>query len=338
MFAVGIGVTRFERATSPTPRVRATRLRHTPKLKKYGFTVNYNEGHLGCKVLASYKALHRLEIARIILTTWNWGDSMRWWNKGWIGIAAIIALLVVSACSSQNGSQADTKLTISAAASLSDALDELKTAYESAHPDVSIVLNYGSSGALQQQIEQGAPVDVFLSASVKHMDELVEQGLVAEHNRKDLLSGKLVVVKPRGSAIELNTLTDLLGSGIQKLAVGIPESVPAGDYAKEALIDAGLWDKLRTKTVQGKDVRQVLQYVETGNADAGIVYRTDALRSERVDIAFEVNQEMYATIRYPLGMIKATRYPDEALEWYRYLQSEAALDVFEKYGFMRLGD
>lgn len=261
---------------------------------------------------------------------------MRWWTKGWIGIAAAIALLTASACSSQSSSKAHTELTVSAAVSLTDALDELKTAYENDHPDIALVLNYGSSGALQQQIEQGAPVDVFLSASAKNMDELVEQDLVAVDERKDLLSNRLVVVKPRGSAIHLNSIDDLLDADIQKLAVGIPESVPAGAYAKEALTEAGLWDMLQPKTVQGKDVRQVLQYVEAGNADAGIVYRTDALRSDRIDIAFEVEQDMYSTILYPLGIVRETGHPDEALEWYRYLQSEEALAVFEKYGFMRL--
>ncbi|WP_160045200.1 molybdate ABC transporter substrate-binding protein [Paenibacillus sp. USDA918EY] len=228
---------------------------------------------------------------------------------------------------------AKTDLTISAAASMTDALEEIKKAYELAHPDVELNFNFGGSGALQKQIEQGAPADLFLSAAVKNMKPLVEQGLMADGKVKTLLKNELVAVVPADSANPVASIADLGNADVKKVAIGIPESVPAGNYAKEALTNSKLWEPLQPKLVQAKDVRQVLQYVETGNADAGFVYKTDALSSSKVKIAFTVDQGTYSTVEYPAGIVKATKHAKEAEDFYEYLQSEASLDVFVKYGF-----
>ncbi|WP_336785596.1 molybdate ABC transporter substrate-binding protein [Paenibacillus sp. MMO-177] len=225
------------------------------------------------------------------------------------------------------------ELTISAAASLTDALNEIQKTYEEKNPNVKLNFNFGASGALQQQIEQGAPADLFLSASSKNLKALVDKQLIDTDKQINLLSNKLVVVVPGDSGAALATEADLTKVEVKHVAIGIPESVPAGNYAKESLTNAKLWDSLQSKAVQGKDVRQVLQYVETGNADAGFVYKTDALTSDKVKIAFYVDPATYTAIQYPIGVVKATKHGKEAEGFYTYLQSQEALDVFVKYGF-----
>lgn len=227
----------------------------------------------------------------------------------------------------------EVELTVSAAASLTDALNEIQKAYEAAHPNVKISFNYGASGALEQQIEQGAPADLFLSAAKKNMQALVDKHLVDASQETNLLNNELVVVVPAGSQSNVASEADLAHAGVKTIAIGIPESVPAGNYAKESLTNAKLWDSLQSKTVQGKDVRQVLQYVETGNADAGFVYKTDALTSDKVKVAFAVDPATYTPIEYPVGIVKATKHAQEAEDFYRYLQSKEALDVFVRFGF-----
>ncbi|MBB6677848.1 molybdate ABC transporter substrate-binding protein [Cohnella lubricantis] len=224
-------------------------------------------------------------------------------------------------------------LTVSAAASLTDALTEIEQAYELQHPSIELSFNYGGSGALQRQIEQGAPVDLFISASADNMLALADKHLIDAAQTANLLNNELVVVIPADSKLTIASEADLAQAGVGTIAIGIPESVPAGQYAKESLTNAKLWDALQAKTVQGKDVRQVLQYVETGNADAGFVYRTDALSSRKVAVAFEVDPATYPLIEYPVGIVKATKHPKEAEDLYHYLQSQEALDVFDQYGF-----
>lgn len=230
-------------------------------------------------------------------------------------------------------SQEKVELTISAAASLTDAMTEIKTSYEQAHPNISLNFNFGASGALQQQIEQGAPADIFVSASAKNIKALVDEHLIASTDQKNLLQNSLVAIVPADGTSTVTSEKDLANDDIKTVAIGIPESVPAGTYAKEALTNAKLWDHLEKKLVQGKDVRQVLQYVETGNADAGFVYKTDALTSKQVKIAFEVDKNSYTPANYPLGIIEGTKHRTEAEQFYAYLQTPEVLDIFAKYGF-----
>ncbi|APO47486.1 molybdate ABC transporter substrate-binding protein [Paenibacillus xylanexedens] len=224
-------------------------------------------------------------------------------------------------------------LTISAAASLTDAMKEIETNYELANPYIELNFNFGASGALQQQIEQGAPADVFVSAATKNMNALVDENLIASGDQKNLLQNSLVAIVPVDGTHTVTSETDLTSDSIKTVAIGIPESVPAGTYAKEALTNAKLWDELESKLVQGKDVRQVLQYVETGNADAGFVYKTDALTSDQVKIAFEVDKNSYTPANYPIGIIEGTKHRTEAEQFYAYLQTPEVLDIFARYGF-----
>jgi len=225
------------------------------------------------------------------------------------------------------------ELTVSAAASMTDALKEIQKAYEAENPNIKLNFNFGASGALQQQIEQGAPADLFLSAAAKNMKELVDKQYIQADQQKKLLTNELVAVVGTDAKAQIAQVADLAQTDVKHVAVGIPESVPAGSYAKEALTNAKLWDSLQPKLVQAKDVRQVLQYVETGNAEVGFVYKTDALTSQKVKVAFAVDPKTYTPVEYPIGLVKATKHAKEAGSFYTYLQSKAALDVFVKYGF-----
>ncbi|MFH5183289.1 molybdate ABC transporter substrate-binding protein [Paenibacillus sp. TAB 01] len=225
------------------------------------------------------------------------------------------------------------ELTVSAAASMTDALKEIQKAYEAENPNIKLNFNFGASGALQQQIEQGAPADLFLSAAAKNMKELVDKQYIQADQQKKLLTNELVAVVGTDAKAQIAQVADLAQTDVKHVAVGIPESVPAGSYAKEALTNAKLWDSLQPKLVQAKDVRQVLQYVETGNAEVGFVYKTDALTSQKVKVSFAVDPKTYTPVEYPIGLVKATKHAKEAGSFYTYLQSKAALDVFVKYGF-----
>ncbi|MDF2926080.1 MAG: molybdenum transporter substrate-binding protein [Paenibacillaceae bacterium] len=225
------------------------------------------------------------------------------------------------------------ELTVSAAASLTESLNEIKKTYETEFPHVKIIYNFGASGTLQQQIENGAPADLFLSAGKSQMTALVEKQLVESAATKNLLINDLVLIVGADSKDVPASVEDLSKDIYKKLAVGTPESVPAGNYAKEALTYFKLWDTLQPKMVFTKDVKQVLSYVETGNTEAGFVYKTDALTSTKVKIALTVDPKSHKAVEYPMGIIKATKNKAEAEKLYSYLQSKAAMDVFLNYGF-----
>ncbi len=224
-------------------------------------------------------------------------------------------------------------LTVSAAASLTDVMEEIKGFYEEKTVH-TLVMNYGSSGALQQQIEQGAPADVFISAAQRQMDVLQEEGLILAESRVDLLENKVVLIIPvAGDNKEITDFNSLTTDSLKLLAIGEPESVPAGRYAKEVLSSLGIWKKLEEKCVLGKDVRQVLTYVETGNVDAGIVYMTDALTSEKVKIAATAPAGSHTPVTYPAAIVRGTSVLQVAEDFMAYLQSNEVAEIFERHGF-----
>ncbi|MFX3623645.1 MAG: molybdate ABC transporter substrate-binding protein [Ectobacillus sp.] len=228
--------------------------------------------------------------------------------------------------------QEKTELTVSAAASLRDALTEIQKNYEKEQKNIKISFNFGSSGALLQQIEQGAPVDLFFSAAEDKFQVLVDKGIIRKEESKNLLSNELVLIVPKEKAA-VEGFTSLKSKEVQKLALGMPESVPAGKYGKQLLASMGLWEELEKKVVYAKDVRQVLTYVETNNVDGGIVYKTDAQVSSKVKIVETAAKNTHDPIVYPLGIIRASKHKEEAKRFYQYLQTKQALEVFEKYGF-----
>jgi molybdate transport system substrate-binding protein len=255
-------------------------------------------------------------------------------RKAFYGLLSLTFLLTVVAAPVQPASAAKTKteLLVSAAASLKDSLSEIEKLYEKEHPDINLLFNYGASGTLQKQIEQGAPADLFFSAGKKQVDALVKEGLISDN--KTILGNELVVVVPSDSKRTFTTVKELTDKDIKKIAIAQPESVPAGQYAKETLTARKSWDALQDKLVLAKDVRQVLTYVETGNVEAGFVYKTDALTSKKVKIALRISSSVHSPILYPASVVKGTKHSDEAKAFYAYLQSKEASAVFKKYGFM----
>lgn len=225
------------------------------------------------------------------------------------------------------------ELTVSVAASLTDAMEEIKSIYAQEKPNVTITYNFGGSGALQQQIEQGAPVDLFISAATKNMDALESKGLLADGTRKDLLLNEVVLIVPKNSAA-IADFKDLTSDQIKRIALGEPASVPAGKYGQEILTALGIWDQVKDKTVYAKDVRQVLNYVETESTDAGIVYQTDAKISDKVKVVAQAPSGSHTPVVYPLAIIKGSINTSAAQEFADFLVSDKAKAVFEKYGFV----
>ncbi len=216
-----------------------------------------------------------------------------------------------------------------AAASLSDALGEIGRDFEG-RTGHRVVLSLGGSNDLARQIRAGAPAEVFVSASAQRMDEVQGAGLVRPADRVDLLSNHLVVVVPAESARAVATAEDL--TRVRRLALGDPQAVPAGIYAREWLERRGLWERLRDRVVPTLDVRAALAAVESGNADAGIVYRTDAAISRLVRVALTVPAGEAPRIVYPAALLATARRP-EARAFYEHLRSPAAREVFERLGF-----
>ncbi len=231
------------------------------------------------------------------------------------------------------GRLAAAELNVAAAASLTDALQEIKAAYEKAEGG-TIVLNLGASSTLARQIEEGAPADLFLSADEAHMDALEKRGRVFVGTRRSVLSNTLVVVVPADSPLRIASPADLANPGIRHLALAEPQSVPAGIYAREYLRRLKLWDQVIGRVVPTENVRGALAAVETGNADAGIVYRTDAGISRKVRIAFEVPRAEGPRISYPFAVIAGSKRREAARRFLAYLESPAALAVFARYGFL----
>jgi molybdate transport system substrate-binding protein len=224
-------------------------------------------------------------------------------------------------------------LNVFAAASLSDALKELAPGYEAKSGD-KLHFNLGASNTLARQIEEGAPADVFFSADEAKMDDLAKAGLIAADTRVTLLSNTLVVVVSADRGPPVAQPADLATPAVQLIALAEPSSVPAGIYAREYLQHAGLWDKVGGKIVPTENVRGALTVIELGNADAAIVYRTDALISKKVRIAYAVPAADGPRIAYPLAVIKESKHADAARKFTAFLASAEARAVFAKYGFL----
>jgi len=224
------------------------------------------------------------------------------------------------------------ELQVFAAASLTDALQELAIAYEKNGGD-KILLNLGASSTLARQIQEGAPADLFLSADEEKMDDLEKHRLLLAGTRRSVLSNALVIVVPADSTVKIAAPTDIV-SKVRVLALAEPQSVPAGIYAKQYLKAQKLWDKMIDRVVPTENVRAALAAVEAGNADAGMVYKTDARISRKVKVAYEVAPSTGPKISYPFAVVAATRQAAAARRFLAFLESPAALAVFQKHGFL----
>ncbi len=258
----------------------------------------------------------------------------------WATALLIVALAAGSGCNSGSHSPADSvdeaaakTVTVFAAASTTNAMDEVKAAF-TADSGIEVHANYAASSTLAQQIVNGADPHVFLSANVGWAD-YVESSVTVE-SRHSLLSNRLVVIVPADSKLALEKVEDLVGGKVQYVALGDPEAVPAGKYAKQALVKLGLWEKLKGRVAAAKDVRHVLTYVETGAAEVGIVYATDAAVSDKVRVVAEIPAELTEPVLYPVVLLKRGAESESARAFYDFLGGPKAGKIFEKFGFVVL--
>lgn len=250
----------------------------------------------------------------------------------------IILLLCMSilfiGCSDKNTSKEKVTLTISAAVSLTDALEEIKEIYEK-NNSVELTFNLGGSGTLAQQIQQGAPTDVFISANQQWMDTLEEEDLINTSTRSDVTGNNLVLITQKSSSIAYQSFSEIASEDVEKVAIGNPESVPAGKYTEEILHNLNLWDELEDKLVYAKDVRQVLTYVETGNTEIGFVYESDALSSDDIKILATAEKGLHEPIIYPMAVIDDTKHTEEAADFVLFMKTDEAQEILAKHGFRK---
>jgi molybdate transport system substrate-binding protein len=245
------------------------------------------------------------------------------------------ALVLLVVCLLAAGAGAAEELTLSVAVSMKDAIEEIGGRFTRTHGGVVVRYNLGASGELQKQIEAGAPVDVFVSAAARQMDELEAKGLLAPGSRRVFARNALTVVKPLDSGIDLARPADLLDGRVQRIVIGNPRTVPVGQYAEESLRTLGLWERLQPKLIYAENVRQALDYVARGEVDAGFVYVTDvATRAGRVREAFRPAEDTYRPVTYPAAVLKDSRRRALALAFVDSLRGREAQATLARFGFL----
>ena len=253
-------------------------------------------------------------------------------SKKWLRqVCSIAALFLMTAAPAASADD----IVVSAAASLTDALKEIGRMYQSRSKN-RVTFVFASSSTLARQIEAGAPADVFFSADVQTMNALERNGRLEPGTRRQLLSNQLVIIVPADKPTVVNSPEDLLDPRVRRIALAEPSSVPAGVYSKTYLESLKLWDKIKPKVVPVLDVRATLASVESGNVEAGFVYKTDAGSSKRVKTVFEVPIGKGPEIVYPVAILKESKSKAVAKEFLNVMVSPSGADVFKRYGFVVL--
>lgn len=260
-------------------------------------------------------------------------------NNRMIKIAVVlIGLMLLSAVGLYNPTNASARrqsipIVVAAAASMSDVLGSARIQFTTLYPDVDVMFNFASSGTLQRQLEAGAPVDLFISAAEAPMDRLVEKGFVQRADVTTLASNRVVLIRPRSVDSGIEDWSDLTGAGVQRIAVGNPDHVPAGQYGRAVLHSLGLWDALQSRLVPAENVRQVVSYVARGEVDAGIVYASDATVFDDVGVIAEAPFGSHPPILYPMAVPVGARQREAARLFADYLLSPPGQELFNRYGF-----
>jgi molybdate transport system substrate-binding protein len=248
----------------------------------------------------------------------------------WASLSLAIACQVTPPTPSPT---ATTTLLVAAAASLQNSLETIDPLFESANPEITVNYTFAASGALQQQIEQGAPVDLFISAAKRQMDALQQKNLIVADGQRNLLTNRLALVVPRDSILGITDFSQLTNASVKQVSLGEPSSVPAGQYAQQVFEKLGIWDQLQPKFVFGNSVRNVLAAVESGNADAGVIYETDAKTSEQVTQVAIASEDLHSPIVYPMAVIAASQNQAATRTYADFLLSPPAQEILQKYGF-----
>ena len=261
-----------------------------------------------------------------------------------ITCSIFLLILFISGCSNAvNEKTEDSKieqnkpveLLIATAPSLKGSLEEIKKLYSTKNPQVTLAYSYGPSGTLQNQIEQGAAMDIFISQGKPQMDALEQKGLIKKDTRVNLLGDELVLITAKSNT-SINGFEDLPKPEVKKIGIGEAESVPSAKTTKETLVTLKLWDSLQPKLVMGKDLMQVMAYVETGNAEAGFVWDTIAITSPKVKIVAMAPVNSHQPVILPAAVVTASKNIEAASKFLEYLQSDEAMQIFEKNGFIKV--
>ena len=250
--------------------------------------------------------------------------------KIFTAVCLLFVFTLFSGCATDK--QKPIELSVFAAISLTDALGEIGTAFTT-KTGVKVYYNFEASTTLQRQLEKGASADVFISASPRQVVALETNELLEVGSRHDLLTNRLVLVSDETARISVETPDSLATSEISRIAIGHPNIVPAGTYAKEALTHFGLWETLRPKLIFGMDVRATLAYVTAGNVDIAIVYKTDTTLTDDIKVLYQLPLEAYTPIVYPAVVMKRSQRKQLARRFITYLQSVESDEIFEKHGF-----
>ena len=273
---------------------------------------------------------------------WSFGLSRRGMWRVWLTAMVIVIAAAGLACrrSESSGSIRDTRgrreITVSAAVSLRDAFREIGNQFER-RAGARINFNFGASGALQKQIESGAPVDLFASAGMPQMNALATQGLIVPETRRDFARNTLVLIVPGDSTSGVTTFADLGGPKVKRIAVGNPKTVPVGQYAEQALTRIGLWQALVPRLILAEDVRQALDYVARSEVDAGIVYSSDVrVSGDRVRIVATAPADSHDPVLYPIAVVRASSRQEDARAFIDAVISDEGQRILEKYGFERV--
>jgi molybdate transport system substrate-binding protein len=250
-----------------------------------------------------------------------------------IGSALLSCAVIIAIAIGCTPSIQSPTVLVAAAASLQPALQEITTLPDRSIANLQVKYNFGSSGSLQQQIEQGAPIDIFISAANKQMQALQQQNLLVPNTRTTLLTNQLVLITPKTAPQKLTDFRQLTQAEIQRISIGEPRSVPAGQYATETFTSLGIIDRIKSKLVLANNVRAVLASVETGDADAGVVYISDVRSSNKVTIAAIADPKLHSPIIYPIAILKSSKSIASAKKYLEFLQTNPVRAVFKKYGF-----
>lgn len=250
-------------------------------------------------------------------------------------IAAILTIgLFVSGCiDTGTGPMQNTTITVSTAASLTEAFTAIEKEFETESPDIDVVFNFAASGTLRSQIEGGAPIDVFASAAQDQMDILASKGLIYSDTREDFVENSIVLIVPKGNELGITGMEDLRRSDVRNIAIGNPETVPAGKYARESLASAGIWDNVSGKMLMGENVKQVLVYVERGEADAGFVFSTDASSARQGTIEVIASVPVSTPVTYPIALVSSTTQPEESQKFIDFVTGENGRAILQQHGF-----
>lgn len=267
----------------------------------------------------------------MMLSSWNRKSTRRRIVIRSISVILILFLLLLLFGFEEEETK-QKKLLVGAAASLRPAMEDLLELYQKQKPDIAVNITYASSGTLEQQIRQGAPMDIYFSAALENMNSLSKDQLINDETMVELLENQIVLIEPKDSKLNLKGFEDIKRAS--RLAIGDPFSVPAGKYAYEVFEFLNLWEQAKDRATYGKDVTEVLAWVSSGNVDAGVVYATDAVLSDKIRIVAQAPEKSHSRIIYPVSVIKGSKEIEAAKEFINFLKKPEAANIFREYGFV----